>query len=104
MTRGPDSTALLQRALAASASTYGVAVTFGRMGATPWESATFSGARHVIEARVAGEEAADAWVNALPEVDLPLHGHLVADLSVTGVTQGGAERSFTIEALTVVCS
>lgn len=81
MSRGPDATTLLERRLRIAAEAAGVAITIVTADATPWASATFNGARHRLT--LVGEGAAfERWVARLPEADLPVRGHLVADLVV----------------------
>jgi len=53
-----------------------------------WASITFSGARHTISFRFAGEEgvaAGEAFVAALPEHEFDIPRCLVADATVTAV-------------------
>lgn len=102
--RGPGPTVLLERAIAASAMAHGITIAFDATHMTAWESATFSGARHVLEARTTAADAIHCWLTHLPEAELPLPGHLVADLAITAVAQVGDGHRFTIEALTVVDS
>lgn len=98
MSRGPDATTLLERRLRIAAEAAGVAIAITASDTTPWASATFNGARHRLT--LAGEGAAFArWVAGLPEADLPLRGHLVADLVVRrAVAEDGA---VVLEVLTV---
>ncbi len=72
----------LHRALAASAACHGL--TFHPLGLheRPWSSATFTGVRLTIDLAIAGGDAA-AWLDALPEEDLPVPAAIVADLIVT---------------------
>lgn len=102
--RGPGPTTLLERAIAASAKAHGMTIAFDATRMTRWESATFLGARHVLEARAPAADAIDPWLAQLPEADLPLHGHLVADLAITAAMRDGMDHRFTIEALTVIAS
>ncbi len=96
MSRGPDVTTLLERRLRIAAEAAGVAIEIVASEATPWASATFNGARHQLT--LASTDAGfAAWLATLPEADLPLRGHLVADLIVTG----GDGRVATIEVLSV---
>ena len=63
-------------------------------------SATFNGARHRLT--IASDDAGfDAWLAGLPEADLPLRGHLVADLAVADPALPAEGRTATIEVLTV---
>ena len=96
MSRGPDVTTLLERRLRIAAEAAGVSIGIVACTATPWASATFNGARHrmTIESADAGLAA---WLATLPEAELPLRGHLVADLVVTHAADGVAR----IEVLSV---
>lgn len=71
----------LERALAAHARSFGVTATMLSHARSPWASATFTGARHRLVLAVSGGAAAD-WADALPEAELAVPGHLVADLEV----------------------
>ncbi|MFD1036633.1 hypothetical protein ACFQ15_18525 [Sphingomonas hankookensis] len=97
MSRGPDATTLLERRLRIAAEAAGVTIAIVRSSATPWASATFNGARHRLT--LIGEGAAfERWVAGLPDADLPLRGHLVADLAVRrNATGDGVD----VEVLTV---
>lgn len=99
--RGPGPSALLQRAITTSARASAVEITIGSVHATDWASATFCGARHVIDGHAPATAAIDHWLAVLPEADLPLRGHLVADLVIAGAARDGARHCFTIEVLTV---
>lgn len=90
-----DATTLLARALVADAARYGLALVVRDWRAHPWASATFVGARHVATLAVTGDAA--AWLARLPEADVPLRGHLVADL----VVRAGADGPVMLEALTL---
>lgn len=95
-----DADALLCRALERSADAAGVELTIQHSAATRWASATFAGARHEITCAMIATNAADRWLGDLPEADLPLRGHLVADLKVVAVTREGAVTA-RLEVLTV---
>lgn len=58
--------------------------------AEPWASATFTGARHVLVC------AGGPDLTGVDEVDLPLSGHIVAD-----IVAGMVKDRIVIEALTV---
>jgi glutamate racemase len=52
-----------------------------------WASATFIGTRHEFDLRFEGAAtavaaAADRLVEALPEADIPISGHIVAEIAV----------------------
>lgn len=77
-----------------------------------WASATFIGQRHWLELRIAG--SAQAVMQAerrlhalLGEIEIDIHGHIVADLAVTSVATltdntGHTELCLRIEVLTIV--
>lgn len=87
----------LLRALSHSAGEHGASVMLEALSAKPWESATFSGFLHRITVTATESRAFDAWLQALPEADLPMPGHFVADIVVTDVSDGAA----TIEVQTI---
>ena len=61
---------------------------FLRHSERPWNSATFSGSRHVIGLRFTGEEAiaaAEEFIAALPEHEFAIPRQLVADAAITAV-------------------
>lgn len=101
MSRGPDATTLLARALAASAEAAGCPLTIGDVDWSRWASATFTGARHVLRLSAPPSAALIAWIAALPETEFALRGHLVADLTIAAVRHGGAEIIVELEVLTV---
>ena len=74
---------------------------------TPWESATFTGARHQWAVTVAGDgawPAAKAFSRTLAEAEFDLPGNIVADIAVTAMDKADPQTvSLTVEALTVGC-
>jgi hypothetical protein len=57
-------------------------------GFRPWCSATFLGAQHRMTLRIGGVHAlerADQFASVLPEAELPIPGHIVADLTVDAI-------------------
>lgn len=66
----------------------------------PWASVTFSGARHWLLLRVPRDQA-DRIARDLPEAELPIVGHIVADLAILQQTPEAASVLMSIEALTV---
>ena len=57
-------------------------------GFRPWCSATFLGAQHRMTLRIGSVHAlerADRLAAALPEAELPIPGHIVADLTVDAI-------------------
>lgn len=96
-----DVDALLRRAVERSGDLAGVAVRVTRSDTASWASATFTGARHELAVEGAAGAALDRWLGALPETDLPLRGHLVADLKIVAIARDDGVTRATIEALTV---
>ncbi|MCW6535862.1 hypothetical protein [Sphingomonas lycopersici] len=101
MMRGPGAARLLERALTAAASRAGASIAIGAGRATDWQSATFAGQRHEITVEGETGPALDRWLETLAEADLPLAGHLVADIAVASLARNAARTAFVIEALTV---
>lgn len=101
MAREADAAMLLMRAIDTDARRAGCAVTLARAETTRWSSATFAGARHALAIEAPESPALDAWLDALPQADLPVRAQLVADLTVTGVTREAGVARVAIEALTV---
>lgn len=101
MSRGPDVATLLERRLQIAADAAGHSMTIAHLCSVPWESATFSGARHRLTLRAQAAPGAERWLETLPEAELPLRGHLVADLALLSLTPDGDEVRAEIEVLTV---
>lgn len=101
MKRGPDAATLLVRRLLASALAAGCPMTLDELESVRWASATFTGARHRIQLRGPDGAASSDWEAGLAEAELPIAGHLVADLSVVRVTRQDGEVRLWVEALTV---
>ncbi|WBH17255.1 hypothetical protein [Sphingomonas radiodurans] len=101
MMRGPGPTDLLGRALAASAARAGARIDLADGQATPWHSATFTGARHAFAAQAPTGYPLGKWLAMIGDTDLPLPGHLVADVAITAREECGGLLHFRIEALTV---
>ncbi len=91
---------LLRRAIESAADAVGLSVEIGPTAATPWASATFAGARHAFDLTVRGRDAAD-WLAELPEIDLPMRGHLAADVAVIATSEAGGVTLARVEVLTV---
>ncbi|WP_394652491.1 hypothetical protein [uncultured Sphingomonas sp.] len=90
----------LERALVKHAAAAGVGLTIDAMASTRWASATFVGARHRLELVVAGD-GAELWLEELAEADLPIPGHLVADVAMIHQRHSAAGSTATAEMLTV---
>ncbi|WP_241213199.1 hypothetical protein [Sphingomonas sp. ABOLE] len=99
--RRRDVGARLERALIAAAAVEGCVLRIVEASWVPWASVTFSGARHRLTLELDESIVAKAWLVALPELELPISGHLVADLQVTMVETADGVVCAGIEALTV---
>lgn len=100
-TRRRDVGARLERALIAAAAAEGCVLRIVEAHWVPWASVTFNGARHRLTLELDASVVAQAWLVALPELELPLSGHLVADLQVGTVETADGVLRAAIEALTV---
>ena len=71
---------------------------------TDWASVTFSGARHrlclVLEGPGAVGAAAD-FLARMPELELPIPGHIVADIALVAEERREGYARLELEALTV---
>ena len=101
MNRWPDLNAQLERALVRTAADAGIVLAVTATAATPWASVTFTGARHRFTLVVAPSSALDGWLASLPEAELRLRGHLVADLAVLATTHATDLIEVALELLTV---
>ena len=90
----------LERAMIRHAAHAGVDLTIGDTASTAWASATFLGARHRLNLAMAGAAARD-WLADLAEADLPIPGHLVADVAVIHQRHASAGSVAIVEVLTV---
>lgn len=96
-----DAATLLERALLTSAGSNGVTLQVRSATMKRWASATFVGARHVLAIEGDWRDAVSAWLRDLPEIDLPIRGHLVADLAVVEQAHADGRFTATLEILTV---
>lgn len=101
MSRGPDASTLLERALLASAAAAGCPIGIARSEMERWASVTFAGARHRIVLTGAASPALNRWTARLPEAELALRGHLVADLTIERRTRQAERVTIELEILTV---
>lgn len=101
MTRGPDASRRLTAAIERSGDAAGLSMRIAEATSSPWASATFAGARHRVTLSAETTPRLAAWLKTLPEADLPMKDHLVADLTVVTVDRGETRTSVTLEALTV---
>lgn len=96
-----EASALLRRAVERSADAAGVTLTVRRSDSTRWASATFAGARHELTVLLEEGATATGWLDALPDLDLPMRGHLVADLKIVRTAPAADGREVVLEVLTV---
>lgn len=73
---------------------------------TEWASVTFTGARHRLRLVLDGDGAVGAaadFLAAMNDLDLPVPGHIVADLALLAEERrdGGAYACLDLEALTI---
>jgi hypothetical protein len=101
MSRGPDASTLLERALLESARAAGCPLALRTSEMKRWASVTFTGARHGLTLEGAASPTLDAWLAALPETEFALRRHLVADLVVQSVVREGGDVTIVLEVLTV---
>jgi hypothetical protein len=91
--RGPDAGTLLVRALRTNGAAFDIRI--DSLAGRPWASATFTGTRYVVRPNIR------SWLDALPEADFTLRGHLVAELSVDSVALNDGEWRVTLTVLTL---
>jgi hypothetical protein len=101
MSRYPDAAMQLERALVAMADAAGCPIVPAAATSTPWASATFAGARHLLEIEATHSVLLRAWLVAVTEAEFALRGNLVVDIKVTGFRRARDLATFTLEALTV---
>lgn len=80
------------------------AITFEEVVSRGWVSRTFVGTRHAIVMSVAGDDAGarvDRFAHRLSDCDLPMRGHILADIAVISDDRQPGTVRFGIEALTV---
>jgi hypothetical protein len=100
--RGPDVATRLLRALHAGAAASGTAFEVTETVSRPWASATFSGEQHHLVIQADPIPGFRSWLAALPDAELPLRGHILADLAIDAVEQVGSRLRVTIAALTLI--
>jgi hypothetical protein len=97
MSRAADRLARVLRDAVASA---GLTLTLGPLTSRPWHSALFCGESHVAEVAGADDAAVSAWLDALPELDLPIPGH-VAEAAVDRITRRDGTLTASLALLTI---
>lgn len=101
MSRWPDLTTQIERALVRSAADAGIVLAVATASATSWASVTFTGARHRVTIAASASPLLDTWLAGLPEAEFRLRGHLVADLAIVGEARSGDPVEVALELLTV---
>jgi len=97
----------LARALRVSFVNFTGAVALDPPVSRRWASITFSGERHLVELRLAGqdaESAADRFLDGLSDREFELRGHILADIAVVEDVRKGDGVRLALEALTVEAS
>ncbi|MDB5668966.1 MAG: hypothetical protein JWL74_1916 [Alphaproteobacteria bacterium] len=96
----------LARVVTGTVGTFGGEIRTQSIEQTGWASVTFTGARHRLRLTLEGEGAVGAaadFLAALPELDLPIPGHIVADIALVAEERGddGRYAALELEALTI---
>ena len=97
--RGPDAGTLLVRALRTMGAAFDIRV--DSIASRPWASATFVGARHVVRLAAPAVPGLRSWLDALPEAEFALRGHIVADAVVDTTETIGDECRIALGVLTI---
>lgn len=93
------SAARLLRALTASAESSGCMADLTLVATRDWASALFVGARYDVVATLAPGAAAERWIAALPEIELPMPRQFANDVRVIAREDAGDRLTVTIEAV-----
>ena len=88
-------------ALVRSARVSGARVQVVGTRCVPWASGLFEGERHDLEARATASSSLDRWIAALPELDLPIGGHVVLEMLVVERQGRRTNVRLRIEVLTI---
>lgn len=99
----PDATVPLVRALLADAAAAGCVARELSVEARDWASATFVGTQAWVVLALAGA-GVDDWLARLPEAELPLWRHMVADIVVDADAMVAGERQVELAVLTLVAA
>ena len=98
-----DATGALLRALAPALGGHG-SVSIEEVHSRSWASVTFSGTRHDVALRLDGEgaeAAAERFLGGLEAAEIPLDGHVLADISLVSQERRPGFVRLRLEALTV---
>jgi hypothetical protein len=91
--------ARLVRALSASAVAHGCSAEVILGAEHDWASATFAGSRVEVTARLPAGQAAQEWIAALPEVDLPMPRQFARSVRVVAREDHGEQIALRVEAV-----
>lgn len=96
----------LARVVSANIGTIGGETRVEPIEQTDWASVTFTGARHRLRVILDGDGAVGAaadFLEQLPDLDLPLPGHIVADIALIAEERSddGRHAMLELEALTI---
>lgn len=102
---GPTGAALA-RVLTVNLMTFAGNLRVEPLAETEWASVTFTGARHRLRVTLDGEGAVGAaadFLGRMPDLDLPIPGHIVADMALIAEERrdSGCYACLEIEALTI---
>ena len=100
--RGPDAGTLLIRALRGHAGAAGLTMHVESIACTPWASATFVGTLHRLTIAAMPVPGLRDWIDALPEAEFAMRGHIVADLVVDRIETIDDREHVTIAVLTLI--
>ena len=102
MSRGPDAGTLVARAIEHDARRAGCAMVLALAESSRWASATFVGTLHRLTIAVDPVPGLRDWIDAMPEAEFAMRGHIVADLSVDSIATIGDREHVTIAVLTLI--
>lgn len=96
----------LVRVIRATFADFAGIVAVEALSRAEWASVTFSGARHRLRAVLEGPGAVGAaadFLDTMAKVDLPIAGHIVADIDLVAEERrdGGFYACLELEALTI---
>lgn len=96
-----DVGATLTRSLAGTAAQAGCSIDVMANDWRRWASATFTGARHRLSLAGSPSLEFENWLTRLGDANVPMPGHLVADLTVAAVRRAPERVEVDLEILTV---
>ncbi|HXH16591.1 MAG TPA: hypothetical protein VNJ10_10730 [Sphingomonas sp.] len=100
--RGPDAGTLLIRALRTCATAANLTIHVESIACTPWASATFVGTQHRLTIAADPVPGLREWIDALPDAEFIMRGHIVADLAVDRVETVDGRTHVALAVLTLI--